>query len=282
MKTTLRLCGVAAALALCLGSARADVKPYGGDYEAAPAGTDLFLLYYQHHEGDEAYSKGKKVADDLGVRLDIGLLRYVHFADWNGYRIDPQIIVPFAHQRTSAADTTYGGLGDVIFGGTLWTLNDPERKEYLGWSVFITAPTGSHRDDGFAVSGDRWAADFQVGYVRRLAPKWTLDLIGEVEFYADRRYDDARRDPLLQGHAHLRYHWSDATQLALSYRHSWGARERADGTTLTSRRDNNNMTVGWDSWLARDWQLQLQYTRDLEVREGLKTQGVQARLLKVF
>ena len=42
------------------------------------------------------------------------------------------------------------------------------------------------------------------------------------------------------------------------------------------------MTVGWDSWLARDWQLQLQYTRDLEVREGLKTQGVQARLLKVF
>lgn len=280
MKQTLR--GLAAALALGAGLAHADVKPDGGDYQAAPPGTDLMVLYYQHHSADKLYSRGNKLSDDLSLELDVGLLRYVHFTKWGDYIVDPQVILPFGRQRVGLADSTTSGIGDLIFGGTLWTIADFERGEHLGWSVFITAPTGSDKNEGFALSQNRWAADFQAGYVRKLAPKWTVDLIGEVEFYQDDRKTDVRRDTLFQVHTHLRYHLSDATSLGLSYRHNWGAKEKLDGVTLAGAKDNGNLTLTWASFLAPTWQLQLQYSHDTQVREGPLTRGIQTRLVKVF
>lgn len=280
MKQTLR--GLTATLALGAGLAHADVKPDGGDYQAAPPGTDLMVLYYQHHSADKLYSRGDKLTDDLGLELDVGLLRYVHFTKWGDYIVDPQVILPFGHQRIGLADSTTSGIGDLIFGGTLWTIADFERGEHLGWSVFITAPTGSDKNEGFALSQNRWAADFQVGYVRKLAPKWTLDAIGEVEFYQDDRKTDVHRDTLFQIHTHLRYHLSDATHLGLSYRHNWGAKEKLDGVTLAGAKNNGNLTLTWASFLAPTWQLQLQYSHDTQVREGPLTRGIQTRLVKVF
>jgi len=280
MKQTLR--GLAALVALTSGVAHADVKPDAGDYQAAPPGTDLLLLYYQHHEADKAYSRGKRVADKLDLELDVGLLRYVHFTRWGDYIVDPQVILPFGQQRVGLADSKTSGIGDLIFGGTLWTIADFERSEHLGWSVFITAPTGSDKNKGFALSQNRWAADFQVGYVRKLAPKWSVDAIGEVEFYEDDRKTGSQRDPLLQIHTHLRHHVSDATHLAVSYRHNWGARERLSGTTLASERNNGNLTLTWASFIAPTWQVQLQYSHDTQVREGPLTRGIQTRLLKIF
>lgn len=280
MKQTLR--GLTAALVLGAGVAHADVKPDGGDYQAAPPGTNLMLVYYQHQSADKLYSRGDKLSNDLDLELDLGLLRYVHFTKWGDYIVDPQVILPFGRQRVGLSDSTTSGIGDLIFGGTLWTIADFERGEHLGWSVFITAPTGSDKNEGFALSQNRWAADFQVGYVRKLTPKWSVDLIGEVEFYQDDRKTDVRRDTLFQVHSHLRYHVSDATHLGLSYRHNWGAKEKLDGMTLAGAKNNGNVTLTWASFLAPTWQLQLQYSHDTVVREGPLTRGIQARLLKVF
>lgn len=275
-----------AALCCCAGllsaSALADVKPDGGDYQAAPPGTDLLVTYYQHHVADKVYAGGKQVSDKLDLGLDIGLLRYVHFTQLGDYIIDPQIIVPFGRQRVGQAGQTTDRLGDITFGGTLWTIADMQRGEHLGWSTFITAPTGSDKNRGFALSQNRWAADFQVGYVRRFAPQWSLDAIGEVEFYQNDRQSGSRRDPLLQAHTHLRYHWSDATHLGVSYRHNWGAQETLNGATLADRRNNGNLTLTWASFVAPSWQVQLQYSHDTQVKQGPLTRGIQARLVKVF
>ncbi|KAB2967688.1 transporter [Zoogloea sp.] len=263
-------------------TAAADVKPDGGDYAALPPGTDLLVMYYQHPTADRLNAGGKRVTDNLGLEMDVGLLRYVHYTKWGDYIVDPQIIVPVGRQKIGLADKETSGLGDVIFGATLWTIADMQNGEHLGWSVFFTAPTGSDKNQGFALSNNRWATDFQVGYVKRIAPKWSVDAIGEVEFYQHDQDSGAKRDPLYQAHGHLRYHVSDATHLGLSYRHSWGAKDTLHGVAQTDSRNNGNVTLSAATFIAPTWQAMVQCSHDTQVQDGPLTRAIQTRLVKVF
>ncbi|WP_425928419.1 transporter [Pseudomonas sp. NyZ201] len=253
-------------------TALADVKPDPGDYTALPKGTDVVVLYQQNPRGDKVYSGGKKVADDLDLDMTVGVLRLIHFTDFfgTGYTWDPQIVIPFGQQDIGATHTKNSGLGDITFGGTLWTIGDLERNEHLGWSVFFTAPTGSDKNEGFALSNNRWAVDFQVGYIKGLTERITWDVIAEAEFYQDQRSTDAKKDTLLQLHNHLRYNFTRDTYAALTYRHNWGGRETLDGVTLATSRDNG--TVGFTVATMVNKQLQVmgQVMHDTSVREGVK------------
>ncbi|MBS0370085.1 MAG: transporter [Proteobacteria bacterium] len=279
----LRLCAASLlAAGLSASPAFADVRPDPGDYTGLPAGTNLLLAYAQFPRGDKVYSKGNKVVDNLDLSVNAGILRYVHFMKLGDYIIDPQIIVPFGNQKIGLSDSKTSGLGDVIFGATLWTLADLAKGEHLGWSVFFTAPTGGDKNQGFALSNNRWATDLQVGYIRKLSDKWTIDLIGETEFYQDQRDTKAQKDPLLQAHGHLRYHLSDATYVAATYRHAWGAKEKLDGVELAGAKNNGTGMLTWASFVDKQWQVQLQYSQDLKVEEGPKTSALQARVLYVY
>ena len=278
LRASLALC----ALGLLTGTARADVRPDPGDYTGLPAGTNLLLGYAQFPRADKVYSHGNQTVSNLDLSINAGIFRYVHFMKLGDYIIDPQIIVPFGTQKIGLSDSKTSGLGDVIFGGTLWTLADLTRGEHLGWSVFFTAPTGSDRNQGFALSNNRWATDLQVGYIHKLSDTWTLDLIGETEFYQDQRDTKARKDPLYQGHAHLRYFLSGATYLAGTYRHAWGARESLNGADIAGRKNNGTAMLTWASFVDKQWQVQLQYTQDVKVEDGPKVNGVQARVLYVY
>jgi hypothetical protein len=280
-KPALRLIALTAALA-CAGATHAATAPDPGDYTGLPAGTDLFLMYGYHTTADDVYADGKKVVDKLGLKLDLGLLRYVHFTKWGDYLVDPQIVVPFARQKVGLGDSRTSGLGDVILGGTLWTIADLANGEHLGWSVFVTAPTGADKDEGFAVSDNRWKVELAAGYIRRLAPKWSIDLIPQVELYQDDRSTDVKRDPMLRGFAHLRYHVSDATHLALSYRHAWGAKEKLAGATVKSAMNDGTVLLTAASFLDKQWRLQLQYAHDMQVENGPKTRTIGAQLLYAY
>ncbi|NTV96992.1 MAG: transporter [Thiobacillus sp.] len=261
------------------------VTPTGdgaGDYTGLPAGTNLLLAYAQFPRADKVYSKGNKVVDNLDLAVNAGILRYVHFMKLGDYILDPQIIVPFGNQKIGLSDSKSSGLGDVIFGATLWTIADLAKGEHLGWSVFFTAPTGSDKNQGFALSNNRWATDLQVGYIRKLSNKWTVDLIGETEFYQDQRDSNAKKDALLQAHGHLRYHISDATYVAATYRHAWGAKEKLDGVDIAGAKNNGTAMLTWASFVDKQWQVQMQYTQDVKVEEGPKISGLQARVLYVY
>lgn len=284
--TTPKLAGVALALLLTVSGApvQAASSPDPGDYTALPAGTDLTLLYLQNLRADSTYSGGNKVAlpRDLDLNLRLGLLRQVHFMKLGGYTIDPQIIIPFARQTLGLTDSSASGIGDITVGGTLWTIADLPGGEHLGYSLFVTAPTGAAKDKSFAISDDRWAADLQVGYIRRLAPNWSIDLIGQTEFYQDRRDTGARKDPLGRAFVHLRYHLSDATHLAASLRYAVGARESLGGTTLSGSKNDTNLTLTWASFVTKQVQVQTQYSQDLHVENGPKLNMLGLRLLYAY
>ncbi|KAA6173037.1 transporter [Pseudomonas veronii] len=252
--------------------ALADVKPDPGDYTALPQGTDVVVLYQQNPRGDKVYSGGKKVADNLDLDLTVGVLRLIHFTEFfnTGLTWDPQIVIPFGYQKTGATDSKKSGLGDITFGGTVWTIADLAKNEHLGWSVFVTAPTGSEKNQGFALSSNRWALDFQVGYIKGLTDKITWDVIAETEFYDEQRSTAAKKDPLLQLHNHLRYNFTPDTYAAVSYRHNWGARETLDHETLATSRSNGTLGFTVATMLGKQVQVMGQLMHDTSVREGVK------------
>lgn len=250
----------------------ADVRPDPGDYTALPKGTTVAVLYQQNPRADEVYSGGRKVAENLDLDLTVGVARLIHFTDFfgTGYTWDPQIVIPFGRQEVGLSGEETSGLGDITFGGTLWTIGDLERNEHLGWSVFVTAPTGSDKNEGFALSNNRWALDLQAGYIKGVTDRITWDVIGEVEFYQDQRDTGAEMKPLLQLHNHLRYNFTPATYAAVSYRHSWGARETLDGQTLATSRDNGTVGFTLATMVGQQLHLQGQLMRDVTMREGAK------------
>ncbi|MHC8299808.1 transporter [Pseudomonas sp. ZS1P83] len=67
--------------------------------------------------------------------------------------------MPFGYQKTGVSDSKNSGLNDITFGGTVWTIADLAKNEHLGWSVFVTAPTGSDKNEGFALSGRFYRCD---------------------------------------------------------------------------------------------------------------------------
>lgn len=266
------------------GTAQAATAPDAGDYTALPAGTNLSLVYLQNLHADDVYANGRKVAlgADLDLNLDLGLYRQVHFMKLGGYTIDPQFVIPFARQKIGLSGEKTSGIGDIIFGGTLWSIADLPGGEHLGYSLFLTAPTGADKDKGFAISDNRWAADLQVGYIKRLAPDWSVDLIGQAEFYQDRRDTGSEKDPMLRAFAHLRYHVSPATHVAASLRYATGAKETLNGSILGSRKNDTNLTLTWASFLSKQVQLQAQFSQDLHVDSGPKLRTLVLRGLLVY
>jgi hypothetical protein len=277
-------CTLAMAAAAIVGQAHAGAVPDPGDYTALPAGTNLSLLYLQNARADDVYASGNRVAlpRDLDLNLQVGLLRQIYFTKLGGYTIDPQIVIPFARQNDALGGGKLTGVGDVLFGGTLWTIADLAGGEHLGYSLFLTAPTGGKNDRGFAISDNRWAADLHVGYIRRIAPKWTVDLIGQTEFFQDRRDTGSEKDPMVRLYGHLRYHLNDASHLAASLRYTGGAREKLGVSELSGRKKDVNLALTWASFLTKQVQMQAQYSRDVRVENGPRLDTLTVRALYAY
>jgi hypothetical protein len=266
----------------CGPGARAAGAPDPGDYAAAPPGVTVGILYGQSLRADKVYVDANKVVGDLGLRLDVGVARVVHYLEVAGLPADIQLIQPFGRQRVDLSGYSESGYGNLTFGGTVWTLSDKATGEQLGWTAFLTVPTGQHRDRAFFASEDRYALTLEAGYIRKLSDAFTLDLIGQTEFYTRDKTTDIHRAALARGFAHLRYHLSPASHVALSYRLALGARETLGGTTVAGAKRDSNVMLTWASWVTPKVNLQLQYAKDVAVRNGPAVKGLQARLAHVF
>ena len=135
-----------AATALTATGAQA-VEVDAGDYTALPAGTNLGIVYYQHAQRDKLYSGGNRVPINPGLDSDVGILRGVHFMDIGGYIVDPQFLLPFGKLKAKddlSALGTGSGTGDLILAATVWLVNDPKAKTYVGLTPFLYLPTGTY------------------------------------------------------------------------------------------------------------------------------------------
>ncbi len=280
-----RACALAAAGLMAMmaaTTAQAAGLPDPGDYAPAPAGATVLAFYAQQMRADKLYDGGNKVVDGMGLKMDVAVLRAMHYFQLGGMPADVEVILPMARQRISSMGFRESGVGNLSVGATIWPYSDDATGHHWGIASYLSMPTGQHRDQGFAISEDRYAWDIETGYIMPLGKQWSLDLIGQLEFYGKDRTTSIKRKPMLTGIAHLSYQLNDQTSFAFSVRHTTGKRETLHGATLTGSSSDTNLMLTWQQWLGEASQLQLQYQRDVRVRNNVSAHGVQLRLVQVF
>ena len=281
IKKTLRLLGLPAALVLA-GSAMAAGTPDPGDYAPAPEGTTALAVYAQQPRASKVYENGHQVGSGLGLKMDLAIVRGMHYFQIAGMPADVEIVLPMARQRISSIDYRQSGIGNLTLGATIWPFSDEASGRHWGIATYLSMPTGQKRREGLAVSEDRWAWDIETGYILPLNKSWSLDFIGQAEFYSNDNTSKVHRDPMLRGFVHLSYLLSEQTRLAFSVRQTMGMKETQGGMTVLGSRQDTNLMLTWQHWLSQSTQVQVQYQKDVKVRNGSPVHGVQLRLVQVF
>lgn len=253
-----------------------------GDYTAAPAGTTLGLLYMQHAERESLYANGDKVAGGGKFSSDVGILRFIHFMELGGYIIDPQILIPFGNLHGSGDFSSLGsngGFADPVLAATLWTINDPVNRRYLGITPFLYVPVGNYdRDQALNMGENRWRYALQLGYIQGIGDKFTVDLLGDVTFYGDNTdYGSAgatlKQDPTYQFQAFGRYHIRPDLDLRLGVARSWTGRTKVDGVETGGDAMVTKFSIGLGWQVVPRTQLLFVYGRDIKVTDGFKEEN---------
>lgn len=260
------------------------------DYVAAPPGTKLAIFYYRHITANELHSDGSKVSDDANLSANIGIFRGVYFTKLGPFTIDPQFLVIFGQQDLDGAafgnaEISAQGLADLVVLATIWFVNDPESKTWFGFSPFLTIPIGDYDEDrALNLGANRWAFKPEISYAKGF-DKWHLDLTAAVEFYEDNdEFMGAtmEQDPIVTLESHLVYKATDTFNIILDYFHHRGGETTVAGIDQDDEKEDHTLGMSFSWWLTPQYQLIIQYRRDLEVENGLQTDMVGMRFLHAF
>lgn len=264
-----------------------------GDYTRLPDGTNLAVLYLQNTSGSDLYGNGDKVSNNADLDVNLSILRAVHFMDVGDYTIVPQFLLPIGGLDTGgilSETTSENGIGDLIFAPTFHFIQDPERKESLAFTPWITAPTGTYdKAKTFNALGEnRWKVTLQLGYITPISEKWTIDVVGDVTLYGDNDKHTSNnvkleQDPLYELQTHLRYSISSSTYLAGMVSYSWGGATVLDGVEQDNDQSRTKALVSVGHFMSPTWQVVASYGQDMNTDEGVKEDTrFNIRLLKAF
>ncbi|KQW00052.1 transporter [Rhizobacter sp. Root1221] len=264
-----------------------------GDYTALPEGSNVAVVYAQHAERNRLYANGAQVPGNNGLDSDIGVFRAIHFMKIAGFTVDPQLLLPFGRLRAqddlAPALGKGSGTADLILAATVWVIENPANRQYLGITPFLYVPTGSYdAAKALNLGENRWKYALQVGYIQGLGEKVTLDGAADVTFYG--RNDKAtpqgaalKQDASWQLQGFIRYALSPAWDLraGLSY-----ARVGETELAGVSRNDETGITkfqIGAAGFIAPKTQLLATWGRDIKVDNGFKESSrLNLRLLQLF
>lgn len=285
----------AALFALLMGgSANAAVNEvFPGDYTALPEGTFLATYYLYHRESSGPYASDKRLMDG-SVRTDVAAFRMVKYLKAGDYTVAPMLVLPVSDAHASGASLPAlvgdkaSGFGDLRLGATVWLINNPDKRNYLGVTGVVFAPTGAYRSDRVLNIGEnRWKFALNVGWIGALSEKWTLDLSPELVWYGtnDNYAGGARLEQKtsLAFTAYVRHHLSPTTQLFAGAQLNDGGETVLNGTAQRNEPDNPRLYLGVTQFLSATSQVIARYGRDTSIHSGFKTDDEFAlRFLKLY
>lgn len=283
---------IGVSLTMAAGAARA-IDIDAGDYTALPEGTNVGLVYMQHAERNSLHVNGQQVPGNNGLDSDIGILRLIHFTKIGGYTVDPQLLLPFGRLKgTGNMSTALGqgsGTGDLILAATVWTINEPENKRYLGITPFLYVPTGTYdAAEVLNLGENRWKYALQVGYIQGVGDKWTFDLAADVTAYGTNDHanpagQSLTQSPSYQFQAFMRYALSPTWDLRAGLSSTRTGETKLDGISQGNAATINKVSLGTAVFAGPKTQLLATWGRDLSVDNGFKEASrINLRLLQVF
>ncbi len=287
------LATIAAAVGLLAAAPAHAIDVDAGDYTALPEGTNLGLIYTQHANRNSMNASGNQVPGNNKLSSDIGILRVIHFMKIGDYIVDPQVLLPFGQLKAggdlAAPLGKASGVGDAIFAATVWTINDPANKRYLGITPFLIAPTGNYKaTDALNLGENRWKYALQVGYIQGLSDKITIDLAADVTGYGKNDNANAagqtkKQDISTQVQAFVRYAISPTWDLRAGVSNTHNGATKLNGVDQNDSGSITKVQFGTAAFISPTTQLLATVGRDVKVDNGFKeSTRLNLRLLQVF
>jgi len=261
------------------------------DFFSAPVGTSLSVLYLPTTWADSFHSAS---GNDSHARLNVEALawRQLWFSDVCGTLCTPQFIIPAAHIRAtlpgSLQSQRNSGIGDPQVGGTLFLINQPDKREYSGLLTLITLPAGSYdgQHPDVSAGANRWAATFLYNYTRGVGKNWVLEASLEAQLYGNNdNYvgSSLKQQPLYRLQAFASYDFTPTTYGALRLYHSRGGALRLNGQDVPDTRQNSTqLGVEVGHWLDKQDQLLLMLARNVHTTNNFDSSQAMLRLVHVF
>ncbi|MFU8926255.1 transporter [Acinetobacter puyangensis] len=261
-----------------------------GDYDYAPSGVNLGILYYQHATRDAIYAGSDRVAGNPELTSDIGIARYVHYMDVAGVHIAPQILVPFGRLDTGkdiAALGSSSGIGDIILANTFFVYHDPQSSTTVGITPYLYLPTGQYdKNDALNLGENRYKLILQGAYTTKLSPQLAWDAIADVTFYGKNDDiaggGDLKQDMGYQLQTNLRYKITNKVDIRGGLSYADAGDSKLNGVELDSN-TQSKFWIGTGINPTASTQLIVNYGRDFKVENGFKEDNrINLRFMRVF
>lgn len=276
-----RVCslGISLAVAACvldINPAQAiDVSP--GAYIPAPAGKSIAMLYLGAGSAD-SYNprKGASLDNDTRLSTQSALLRLFYMDDIANTRVQYQVAIPYGRQDLKLNGRQIGdtsGFADPFVAVTVWPLNNPAEKEYLGVSGYVYMPLGKFdSDSSLNMGSNRYVFAVQGGYSKAWGP-WRLDANADVSFYTDNDESGVakqrlKQDPTFVLQPWLSYTFANRLTTSVGLTRTWGGRSEVDGIDTNRATDSLRARLGLGYWVTPKTQIYAEMARDLEVQGG--------------
>ena len=271
-----------AAVVACSNSYALSTDPL--DFTAAPVGTNLSILYYQHNAADRYYAGGKNVANP-DIKLDLAIARFVKYYDVSGFTVAPQILVPVANLNVKSADQSQAGFGDPILAAPIWLYNNPESRSYFAIAPYLIVPVGQYDRDGLSIGENRWSFILQPGFSVGLGKNWTFDFISEVQFFGRNNKfaaGDLKQEPRFSIQPHLTYHGAYGFNWSLGGYRYWGGETKVGSVFQNDKTNTTQIIAGVSKWISKQDNIQLQFRKDVDVENGPRFNGIQLRYIHAY
>ncbi len=285
----------AAAICLLLALPEVSLAANARDYIPAPPGTFLFCAYFNHITANKLYKNGEKVSNDFNLSQNIGIFRPVYYTQIGPFTIDPQALIPYGDVSLDGAAVggnqySATGFADPVVLATLWFVNDPKDKLWVGFTPWITLPLGEYdRNRVLNLGANRWAVKPEVGLVKGFGEKFYVDLIVNGEFYTDN--DDfgsgflpvrLEQDPTVGFETHLSYDITKQWFVSLDYYYVYGGETKVAGIPQNDRMSNHGLGISLFWGIGSNNQLMIEYRDDFSVRSGPGTNKLALRWAYFF
>lgn len=233
-------------------------------YWPAPVGTKILGIGYSYSSGEILLDPAVPI-DDLDADTQALSGSFVYFFALAGRTSSLQVDFPVADSRFEG--TVEGEPGKINLLGTadlkvrfaVNLLGAPAmtRDEFqdfrddsggvLGASIRVQAPTGEYSSDRVANLGtSRWAFKPELGYLYKLAERWTFDAAFGAWFYGDNSNFlglELEQEPLVSAEIHLVRRLRQGVWGSIDLNAFKGGRTTVDGETKDNRQKNSRIGI---------------------------------------
>jgi len=237
-------------------------------YWPAPNDTRLLVAGYAYASGDVVTDPSLPVTG-VDSSLKTAVFGYFHTTELFGRTANVVFELPYVWGTTRGflngepAKRELSNLGDLsvtlginLLGGPTMTAEEFRamlRKPgpILGASLKVLAPTGDYEKDRLInVSGNRWAAKAELGYIYPLNQKWHFEVEGGLWVFGDNDEfvgSTRRQDPVLSAEFHVVRHLGRERWLSLEANYFEGGETTVDGVGHDDLQRNSNLgaTLAW-------------------------------------